>query len=85
MHTERLKLMAQESNYFISETDELVPVLVMLIQGAPPGSTLNIQAGGDIFITVTKEENVGFTVSTSHPGVQQLLERLGQAIRQMRT
>lgn len=76
--------MAQESNYFISEMDELVPVLVMLLQGAPPGASLRIQAVDDIFITVTKEENVGFTASTSHPGVQQLLDRLNQVIRQMK-
>lgn len=76
--------MAEERNYFISEHDELVPVLVMLLQGAPPGATLSIQAGDDLFLTITKEENVGFTASTKHPGVQELLDRLSDIIKNMK-
>ena len=77
--------MPAEKNYFISAHDELVPVLVMLLQGSPAGARLTIQAGDDLFLTVTKEENVGYTVSSDHPGVQELLDRLNIVINQMRT
>ena len=74
--------MAREQHYFISETDNLVPVLVMLLQGAPAGAGFTVHSGGDVLITCTKEENVGFTLTTDHPDVQQLLELLRLIMKQ---
>lgn len=77
--------MAQEKHYFISETDNLVPVLVMLLQTAPPGAGFTVHTGDDILITCTKEENVGFTLTTDHPETQQLLERLSLIMKRHNT
>ena len=73
-----------ESSYFISEHDELVPILVMLLQGALSGTRITIQSGENIIITITKEANIGYTVTTAHDGVRDLLDRLSDMMKKMK-